>query len=1750
MPKKPNHNLEKDLKQLATMLKKKGNPDFKNQLRSQIEDKAQKLNKSAGKAKKTAKEDGHWLNFGSLFKFGLIPATALAVVVLFAFNIFVPKNLVPIEFVDVAEAKDYYTLTALAESEAGIDADNEFLLKSKGSINAADIQENIVVSPQIAVEAKQRTDNEVIIRPTETLEEGEVYSITLEAQNLEESPYKKEYSWAFQVSDQLAVTTSIPGNQQTDVPVNSGIEIQFNTYGITTEEFQENFSIEPRVNGTFSMDGKTAVFVPERLEKNTVYTVAINENLSVPGTEKTPGEAYTFQFETSGDTAYQTQLNFSQNLYEFAPDQAPAFQMGYTDGSGQTLSVSGAVYQISNDEAFQELFEQKFNSKPYWVQQRKQTISTDGLTQTFSFQDLPLIESGYQQYLELPESLSQGYYLIDISSNDANAQALIQISNTAAFLNISGTKSFIWLHDNQSKQPIPDATVQLVNDPASVSTNQEGFVELDELPIKHYDFTENSNGENLIKVTPQNGFTTFYEVTSWGSTTQDNWLYFQTDRSTYLPTDTINYWSFIQGKSEPVNGPAKLVVTPQNYFFDYAFAPSDQIFYETDVELKDGEVISGTFQIDRFPSQSYEIRIVQNDETISSTYFFVSQYIKPEYQITLAPERKAIYAGETTTVDVDTTFFEGTPVPDLELQLRNNNTYQTIGNLTTDILGKAQFSYTGENSNCDEDTYCSLFQTIYRRVTPVREELADISGSASIHVARSSVGADQIETETDNIQLELKQVDLNKVAELPYVYSSHDMWGAAAAGARAQILIQEIINDRIEEGQQYDPLTKTTQPQYRYETRYEQVSEESFTANDQGIIQFNPELDEEKSYRVIFTIYDAQGRFYKETGYIGQSYRYDDGFLQLVGDDKETFVPGESVELETVDHNGETLTDQNTFIYSIANRDVKANILSENPEFKYTFLDEDIPNVAIKVYSYNGTRYRVSYPRNYTFDSETRRLDIQATPNQATYEPGEEVTLNIQVTKNGSPATNAYTNIYLVDEAYYALFAENFSDPLDAIYQNSWSNFGRSYESLNTAVMAEDGGRGGCFIAGTMILMADGTTKPIEEVVSGDAILTRASALDGRLVSGKVLKTFEHTVNEHLLINGTLGVTKEHIIFLNGQWQLAGKAQLGDTLVDQDGNPIVINSIETVRKPMKVYNFEVEEYHTYFANGLYVHNQKGGTRDVFKDTAVFQVVQTDNNGNTQITFELPDNITSWRASIASIQGGTIHAGHESISIPVTKPVFTVPVINPEYLEGDTPSIPVRAYGTDLTGEEDINFTLKIPSLNLEETAVGQAFIPTYIQLPALTLGQHRIETTAQSGDNSDTIALTTTVRTTHLKETKMWDSVVSEGMTIPGGTDTRTTLIFANNEVGPIYGTLLEATYNSVRRADMAAASYVSQKLQAQYFDKEEPSENFDYSPYQEELGGISLLPYSDADLTLTTLLLGLDASIWNDKGALAHLTGIAENKDETLTRKLQALYGLASTDSARLTQLNHFTQNYELTTEDHIYAALAYIQFGALPQATEHYLEVIKTATEQSPAQTPNILRIPAPSNSGLTQEATLDIELQQTALTAIIASHIGDQNHQKLWNYILAEGHDHTETLILERMMYAKSQLQNGLNAEVSLTINGENITLSGMDIHEMSVTPEELATLQVTNIQGEPFVISTYEQELDLAAAEQNGGISITRRYIVDGQETTNLQTGDDVEVHFSINIPTTLEGGYEIKEYLPSGLLPTTQANRPG
>ena len=129
-----------------------------------------------------------------------------------------------------------------------------------------------------------------------------------------------------------------------------------------------------------------------------------------------------------------------------------------------------------------------------------------------------------------------------------------------------------------------------------------------------------------------------------------------------------------------------------------------------------------------------------------------------------------------------------------------------------------------------------------------------------------------------------------------------------------------------------------------------------------------------------------------------------------------------------------------------------------------------------------------------------------------------------------------------------------------------------------------------CFLGGTPVEMADGSTRPIEEVRPGDQVRTYDERTR-RFAAGRVATVMTGSSAMHLVINGTLRLTDKHPLLVNGDWVEAGQVSVGDRLFRSDGTAEIVRSIDVVEREEKVYNFEVEGTHTYCAGGLVAHNK-------------------------------------------------------------------------------------------------------------------------------------------------------------------------------------------------------------------------------------------------------------------------------------------------------------------------------------------------------------------------------------------------------------------------------------------------------------------------------------------------------------------------------------------------------------------------------
>ena len=174
------------------------------------------------------------------------------------------------------------------------------------------------------------------------------------------------------------------------------------------------------------------------------------------------------------------------------------------------------------------------------------------------------------------------------------------------------------------------------------------------------------------------------------------------------------------------------------------------------------------------------------------------------------------------------------------------------------------------------------------------------------------------------------------------------------------------------------------------------------------------------------------------------------------------------------------------------------------------------------------------------------------------------------------------------------------------------TNYSKEDSSLFSSVHADIPIVYGCFAENVMVSTPEGN-KAIQTINIGD-IVYGFDTVTGVTGEYPVTQTFKHNKDDEgyiyspLLIisyeGGSITLTDNHWVYRKNDrdgdcanFDRAGMLTVGDTLTLEDGKEVKILSIEAGPEYESVYNLQVDGVHTYFADGVRVHNDGCGSGD-------------------------------------------------------------------------------------------------------------------------------------------------------------------------------------------------------------------------------------------------------------------------------------------------------------------------------------------------------------------------------------------------------------------------------------------------------------------------------------------------------------------------------------------------------------------------
>ncbi|MBF8289286.1 MAG: hypothetical protein HW391_254 [Chloroflexi bacterium] len=1511
-------------------------------------------------------------------------------------------------------------LDPVSVNASGVSLRSAFIVRSRSSTPAAELAAGMTAEPFIAFTIRPgASPAEARLVPTEPLEDGVLYRF-----RLVDAAGALAGSWAYRTERPLHVVGTLPYDQSTGVPLNTGIEVEFDQDGITG--IAERFSIEPAVDGRFEVHDRTAVFVPTTpLGAETIYTVTIAAGVSQTGSAQVLEEPVAFSFETIGAVSDQAwDVWIGRPMLEASPSEPPVMALGLSNDdqlgpAPTTLSIE--VYRLPTFAAARDALN-VIAGGPAWGQWSSAgLVPTAGLARVAVFQGALQDETPYGYVvIRFPAELRAGWYIIVVPRQGRDRQALLQVTDLAAYALTSSTRTLAWLNDRATGTPVGGAVLR---DPAGTRIGTTDSAGLLNVPtpasllsapagrdpgVMSLATISAPDGRRMLVPLGINGNTLAYDYERNGRGSSDAagdrwWLLLSTDRSTYRSTDSIHAWGFIRPRDDDTipTGLELALRAPES-------SPDDGPWLaRVPITATARGAWVGDLPIEALPLGGYMLDLRAGGTVARSSWISVDEIRKPAYRIEVETDRRAVIAGDSVQISARAVFFDGTAAAGMNLRI---DAFSDSNVMAADAEGRVSMTVTARMEST------SGFEFGYVGVSPASPEEGEIVGYAEVLVFPSSVWLAALGTVRDGraaIDGLLNRVDLER-AERERALGGwpEDPAGAPVAGGTVTVGVVELIPVARQVGTTYDYIEKVAIPLYEYsETRRSVGTYATKTAADGKIALSVPVPNAGHTYEVSLTARDGSGRtttrvihvsapsaVAERSGirrpYIGEPY--------VCGTYSEAHAVGDEISLTLHEADG-AVSIGGEYLFVVAERGIAEARLQAGSAFTRIYGEADLPSQAVLAVRFRDGRYVVSNQVQIQTRPDERTLTVGLEADKARYQPGQRVTVTVRTSDTAGRPVPADVVVRGVDEKLFAI--------------------GQAYDEATLASLLAPTG-------------------------------------DGLLQS-----------------------------YVSQPYPLPPRDEgCGDTT-------------------------------------------GGGDRGDFRDTAVFQLVSTDQAGVASVTFTLPDDLTSWHLSATAISAD-LRAGDGSLLVPVGLPFFADAILASDYLVGDQPVLRVRSFGDALTGTDRVQFTISAPSLLLPPTTIQAAGLAVAtLDLPALPLGVHAITIKATLlGDapRTDTLIRKLVVRTSRLE---VATSEIATPATAPNvGGPGLTTYVVTDAGRGSLLPTLENLAQGGGARFDRLLAADMARDLlvTAYGFDVDalQPS-TFEISRYQR--GGVALLPYSSPDLTLTALTAIVVPERLHLAETMAAFRGWMVDEFATRERRIIALAGLAGLGEDVLDDLRAEDPG-AVTTREALWLAL-----GMLAAGDENGARSIeRMLLERDGQELGPWVRLDA----GASLTSTLDA----SALLALIATGVGDPLAPRIDRYV-REMRTSEALYVLQEIGVVTWSLDRlpRAAARFAWTVDGSR--------HEEDLAPGASWTVALTAAQRAGFSLEQLAGAISVVASWStapgpgdlpSGGLVTISRTVTPAADapTTGL-----VRVTLGIIFDTKApQGCWEVTDRAPSGLAP--------
>ena len=557
------------------------------------------------------------------------------------------------------------------------------------------------------------------------------------------------------------------------------------------------------------------------------------------------------------------------------------------------------------------------------------------------------------------------------------------------------------------------------------------------------------------------------------------------------------------------------------------------------------------------------------------------------------------------------------------------------------------------------------------------------------------------------------------------------------------------------------------------------------------------------------------------------------------------------------------------------------------------------------------------------------------------------------------------------------------------------------------------------------------------------------------------------------------------------------KSRVAVSVVDKAIFNVVGDSTNILSNIYTNLNYRDYTFSTFRDYEMYVNaggrGDTGGepTRVKFSDTIYFNELETDENGNVELDFELNDSVTSFVVTVHAITADA-YVGVNKEEVASTLPL-AISVLEPRGLKAtDDVVIGANSIGK-VTNDLTYTFELLDTDKKIEQTGkIGQTL---YANFGKLDVGTYTVKISATDGSVKDAIEFPFEVKASQQEIAVKATSSISKLKEIK---PTKNPIILEFYKSGfSKYMTYLDILVNTNEdRLDTKVAYFKALEYENKYYAKDYPINKNDMSKFNNK-GVLRYLENETTSLLVTALVNYYSPDIYKlDKTVF--YSQLEQTND--LSVAIDNLLVLASMKEPVLDELNTLKKSNTYAPEYEAKIALAYAFLGDYNNAKSIYKKIQRD-------------------------------DLSEGILT-IVSTFIDKKNSEKYIDQLYQK--DPTDRYVYFAILSYFMNNETNLSKESTITVKygdkTEKIKISGLMMKKISINNKDLASLSITSDDKKDMVNYYYEGGIK-EVTEEN-----IKKNIEMSLDNNNLSVGQSVNL--VLNVSNINSGN--IKVYLPNSL----------